>query len=103
MKLNVLVFAATAVAAPAAKLVVHESRDATTVGYTKGAALDSNTKVPVRIALKQRNLENAMDLLLKVYVSRLYSIHACWGYLMPCTLIDTNPNSQFRPQVLGVR
>lgn len=69
MKLNVLVLAATAMAAPAANLVVHESRDAATVGYTKGAALDSKTRVPVRIALKQSNLDNAMDLLLKVYVS----------------------------------
>lgn len=66
MKLNVLVLAATAMAAPATKLVVHESRDATTVGYTKGAAIDTNTRIPVRIALKQRNLDNAMELLLKV-------------------------------------
>lgn len=66
MKLNVLVLAATALAAPASKMVVHETREAGHVGYTKGAAVDSNTKVPVRIALKQRNLDNAMDLLMKV-------------------------------------
>ncbi|KAJ3496008.1 hypothetical protein NLG97_g2984 [Lecanicillium saksenae] len=66
MKLNVLVLAATAMAAPASKLVVHESRDATHHGYTKGDAVDADARVPVRIALKQRNLENAMDLLMKV-------------------------------------
>lgn len=68
MKLNVLVLAATAMAAPASNLVVHEARDATAVGYTKGAAVEGSTRVPVRIALKQRNLENAMGLLLKVFV-----------------------------------
>ncbi|OAA55092.1 Peptidase S8/S53, subtilisin/kexin/sedolisin [Cordyceps fumosorosea ARSEF 2679] len=66
MKLSVIALATAALAAPASKMVVHESRDATHVGYTKGAAADSNTRVPVRIALKQRNLDNAMDLLLKV-------------------------------------
>ncbi|KAM3484104.1 hypothetical protein MY8738_002543 [Beauveria namnaoensis] len=66
MKLNVLVLAATALAAPASKMVVHETRGASHAGYTKGAAVETNTRVPVRIALKQRNLDNAMDLLLKV-------------------------------------
>ncbi|KAJ6786544.1 hypothetical protein PWT90_07545 [Aphanocladium album] len=66
MKLNVLVLAATAMAAPAAKLVTHEARHVSHVAYTKGEAVDTNARVPVRIALKQRNMENAAELLMKV-------------------------------------
>lgn len=72
MKLNLLVLnglAATALAVPTSKLVTHETRDASHATFTKGAALDGNSRIPVRIALKQRNLENAMDLLLKVSVA----------------------------------
>lgn len=74
MKLNVLVLAATAMAAPATNMVTHETRDTTHSGYTKGAALDANTKVPVKIALKQSNLDNAMDLLMKVYVVSRFAL-----------------------------
>ncbi|KAJ3480478.1 hypothetical protein NLG97_g8059 [Lecanicillium saksenae] len=66
MKLNVLVLAATAMAAPASKLVVHESRGVSHGSFAKGGAVDADARVPVKIALKQRNLENAMDLLMKV-------------------------------------
>ena len=69
MKLDTLILqalVAAVAAAPASKLVVHESRDAASVGFTKGAALHGDARVPVRIALKQRNLDNAMNLLMKV-------------------------------------
>lgn len=70
MKLNILLssLAATALAVPAGKLVTHESRDTLAVGYQKVGPIDRSSRIPVRIALQQRNLENAMDLLLKVHV-----------------------------------
>ena len=47
------------------KLVVHEKLQSQ-ARWIKKEAVDSNMKVPVRIALKQRNLDSGMDLLMKV-------------------------------------
>ena len=71
MRFNSLVLkglVASVAAAPASNLVTHESRATAPTNFVKGSPVESNTRVPVRIALKQRNLENAMELLLKVYV-----------------------------------
>jgi tripeptidyl-peptidase-1 len=74
MKLNSLVVNGLAVGALAAPAntdnhIIHERRDVSPHSqWTKGAALDINAMIPVRIALKQRNLENGMDYIMKVYV-----------------------------------
>lgn len=46
--------------------VIHEARDATSTVLKRLAAPAADTVVPVRIALKQRNLENGMQYLLDV-------------------------------------
>lgn len=46
--------------------VVHETREATTAVLEQLSAPAADTIVPVRIALKQRNLENGMQYLLAV-------------------------------------
>lgn len=72
MKLNSLIvssLAAGALAMPAGtdNHVVHEKRDLSPHSqWTKGAAVDSNARIPVRIALKQRNLDKGMDYIMKV-------------------------------------
>ncbi len=72
MKLNSLVVSSLAVGAlamPAAtdNHVVHEKRDLSPHSqWTKGDAVDGNARIPVRIALKQRNLDKGMDYIMKV-------------------------------------
>lgn len=46
--------------------VIHESREANGVIFEKLSSPTGDTIVPVRIALKQRNLENGMQYLLAV-------------------------------------
>lgn len=46
--------------------VVHDKRDVS--GFVKREALASSTLIPVRIALKQRNLDQGMDHLMAVLV-----------------------------------
>ena len=46
--------------------VRHESRDISHPSWTKREPLDANSNVPVRIAMKQRNLEHGMDYLMEV-------------------------------------
>jgi tripeptidyl-peptidase-1 len=63
--------AATASAAPhpvtIGNPVVHEKRDlGSNSRWVKRDALDADTRLPVRIALKQRNLDKGMDYLLEV-------------------------------------
>lgn len=62
---------AGAVAAPAGadRHVLHERRavaDAAYGRWVKREPLDAATKVPVRLALKQRNLDKGMEYLLEV-------------------------------------
>lgn len=60
--------AASGLALPSAlEHVVHESRDhSATLGLTKRGAADKTTEIPVRIALKQQNIENGDHLLREV-------------------------------------
>lgn len=60
--------ATVALAATTSSRTVHEKRGVDGHRWTKRDALDADHVIPVRIALKQRNLENGMDYLLKVYV-----------------------------------
>ncbi|KHO00564.1 Peptidase S8/S53, subtilisin/kexin/sedolisin [Metarhizium album ARSEF 1941] len=57
---------AGAIAASMGSDTVHEKRDVSSSRWTKREAVDANTKVPVRIALKQKNLDKGMDYLLEV-------------------------------------
>ena len=58
---------AGALAVPTTSHVVHEKRSSSTQNrWVKRQALDADTKVPVRIALKQRNLDKGMDYLMEV-------------------------------------
>lgn len=57
---------AGAIAVPTSSSVVHEKRDITSTRWTKRSALSGDSKIPARIALKQRNTENGMDLLMNV-------------------------------------
>lgn len=45
---------------------IHEQRDVVPPGWTRGSRLDRRTILPVRIALKQRNLDNLHDYLVQV-------------------------------------
>lgn len=70
MKISLIVLnglLAGAIAVPTSQ-VVHEKRDTNNARWIKREAVDPNTKVPVRIALKQSNLDKGMDYLLDVYV-----------------------------------
>lgn len=71
MKISLIVLnglLAGAMAVPTGSQVVHEKRDTNNARWIKREAVDPNTKVPVRIALKQSNLDKGMDYLLDVYV-----------------------------------
>lgn len=60
---------ASGLALPSGTHVVHEKRDLTnTLGWNKREAAKGSEKVPVRIALKQSNLDKGMDYILEVYV-----------------------------------
>lgn len=72
MKVNSIVLGCLSVGAlavPTARNsnhVVHEKRVAFGNTWSKGEVIGDNVLVPVRIALKQTNLENGMDYLMKV-------------------------------------
>lgn len=71
MKISLIVLnslLAGAIAVPTGSQVVHERRDTNNARWIKRDAVDPNTKVPVRIALKQNNLDKGMDYLLDVFV-----------------------------------
>lgn len=57
---------AGAIAVPTGSNTIHEKRDVSSGRWTKREAPDANAKVPVRIALKQKNLDKGMDYLLEV-------------------------------------
>lgn len=60
-------FVAAALGMPLVQDVVHEKRDViTSAKLVKLAPADGDKIVPVRIALKQRNLERGMELLMDV-------------------------------------
>lgn len=46
--------------------VIHEKRNVIPPGWTRGSRLDKRTVLPIRIALKQRNLDNLQDYLMQV-------------------------------------
>jgi tripeptidyl-peptidase-1 len=65
-------FAVQALALPSTPYVihvVHEKRDAVQRRWVRGNPVDPDHILPVRIGLKQTNLEKGMDYLLEVYVS----------------------------------
>ncbi|KOS19866.1 Tripeptidyl-peptidase sed1 [Escovopsis weberi] len=68
---------AGSLAAPTSSDLYHEKRDASHPRWIKRGSLDPNTKVPVRIALKQQNLEKGLDYLLEVSdpTSKKYGQH----------------------------
>ncbi|QPG98144.1 hypothetical protein C2857_007305 [Epichloe festucae Fl1] len=58
---------ATGIAMPSVSHVLHEKRDMTnTMGWNKREAANGEQRVPVRIALKQENLDKGMDYIMKV-------------------------------------
>jgi tripeptidyl-peptidase-1 len=68
MKISIIVInslLAGAIAVPTGSQV-HEKRDTNNARWIKREALNPSTKVPVRIALKQSNLDKGMDYLLDV-------------------------------------
>lgn len=61
--------AALAGAAPAPiKHVLHEKRDRQSLDWVKGARVERDAVLPIRIGLTQNNLEKGYDLLMDVYV-----------------------------------
>lgn len=48
--------------------VIHEKRDAIERKWSRGSSVDPDHVLPVRIGLKQSNLDKGMDYLLEVYV-----------------------------------
>lgn len=69
MKISLVVLnglLAGAIALPTGSQVIHEKRDTNNPRWIKREALSPSTKVPVRIALKQNNLDKGMDYLLDV-------------------------------------
>ena len=67
--------AAGSFAAPALTLrhVVHESRRDLPKTWVKRSAVEADALLPVRVGLKQRNLDKGHDLLMEVSVIPLYS------------------------------
>lgn len=57
---------ASALASPTGNYAVHEKRDAAPYGWTKRDQLDRRAVLPMKIALKQRNLDNAWSYLEEV-------------------------------------
>lgn len=68
MKLSPLLLSSLLAGAVAIPLndVVHEKRNPLGPKWQKRDTLDANSAIPVRIALKQTNLEKGMDYLLEV-------------------------------------
>ncbi|RFU77057.1 peptidase s8 s53, subtilisin kexin sedolisin [Trichoderma arundinaceum] len=69
MKISLIVLnslLAGAIAVPTGSQIIHEKRDTDNGRWVKREALDPSTKIPVRIALKQSNLDKGMDYLLDV-------------------------------------
>lgn len=56
-------FCAAALGIPLGQDVVHEKRDIDSL-FQKGAAAEADKVIPVRIALKQQNLDKGMELLM---------------------------------------
>jgi tripeptidyl-peptidase-1 len=59
--------AAFSTAAPATlRHAVHEKRSTPAKGWVKGARIEGNAILPMRIGLAQKNLEKGYDLLMEV-------------------------------------
>lgn len=65
-----LVASANAVPAPF-KHRVHEERQAPSSDWVKGARIEGNAILPMRIGLAQNNLDKGQDLLLEMWVTNL--------------------------------
>lgn len=50
------------------KHVLHEKRDRQSIDWVKGARVERDAVLPIRIGLTQNNLEKGYDLLMDVYV-----------------------------------
>jgi tripeptidyl-peptidase-1 len=69
----VVAIAALSQAAPAPnKHVLHEKRQSPSSDWIRGARIEDNAILPMRIGLTQNNLEKGHDLLMEVYVLRYY-------------------------------
>lgn len=52
------------------KHVLHEKRETHSYDWVKGARVETDAVLPVRIGLTQNNLENGDEYLMEVYVTR---------------------------------
>ncbi|MCJ1312860.1 hypothetical protein MMC25_006536 [Agyrium rufum] len=59
-------FAATALAAPSSRYVLHEKRDVAPWGWSKTSALEPHNVLPMKIALTQANMDRLEELLMTV-------------------------------------
>lgn len=77
-----LAIAAVSGAVPTpAKHVLHEKRDQSSYNWVKGARVERDAVLPVRIGLTQNNLEKGYDYLMDVYgLSFLATFR--YGYLL---------------------
>jgi len=64
--LTLAALATSAFASPIGGYTVHEKRDALPRGWSKRGQLDRRASIPMRIALKQRNVERGYELLNEV-------------------------------------
>ena len=64
--LSLVAFLATVIAAPSSIHVLHEKRDAVPFGWERHDRLPGNKVLPMRIALKQSNLDKAEEYLMEV-------------------------------------
>lgn len=64
------ILAITAIAGPTSIHVVHEKRDVSNPRWEKRQAMDADTKIPVRIALKQQNVSDGEKYLMRMYVEQ---------------------------------
>ncbi|KAH0016835.1 subtilisin-like protein, partial [Aureobasidium melanogenum] len=64
--LSLSVLVASVLASPTGNYVIHEKRDAAPMGWSKGGRLDRRALIPMKIALTQRNLDQAAEYLHEV-------------------------------------
>lgn len=58
--------AGLASAMPSSSFAVHERREGKPIAWTKEGTANKNMPIPVRIGLKQRNLDNLMDYVMDI-------------------------------------
>ncbi|KAG9941557.1 subtilisin-like protein, partial [Aureobasidium melanogenum] len=64
--LSLSVLVASVLASPTGNYVIHEKRDTAPMGWNKGERLDRRALLPMKIALTQRNLDQAAEYLYEV-------------------------------------